>query len=72
MVRPAVETAINALEAVRINDMRRARPSWKNAQSILDSLRPWRNQINAVLDRHEFAADLETSRHWLARKGLVD
>lgn len=72
MVRPAVEVAINALDAVRANNMRRARPSWKNAATILESLRPWREEINAVLDQNEYEADQETSRGWLAKKGLAD
>jgi hypothetical protein len=72
MVRPAVEVAINALDSVRANNMRKARPSWNNAATILESLRPWREQINAALDQCEYEADLETSRGWLAKKGLAN
>lgn len=72
MVRPATETLVNALEAVRENDMRRARPSWEKGRRILDSLGPWRNQINSALDQREYLLDQETSRRWLDKKGVTD
>ena len=72
IVRPAVDTAINALEAARRNDMRRARPLWKNAQTMLESLNSWRSSINAVLDRDEYQANQETSGRWLVKKGVTD
>ena len=72
MIRPAVEAALHALEAARRNDMRQARPLWKNAQAMLESLRPWRSSINAFLDRCEYQADQETPGRWLAKKGILD
>ena len=72
MVRPAVETAISALESVRANDMRRARAAWKNARTILDALRPWHGCLNAALDRFEFSSDQETTAGWLSKKGITE
>jgi hypothetical protein len=72
MAKPAIETALRALDLLRANDTARARPSWENARSILDALAPWGNQIKAVLDRHEYSSDSLSAQHWLARKGLAD
>ncbi|MBV9463160.1 MAG: hypothetical protein JO317_02930, partial [Verrucomicrobiae bacterium] len=70
MTRPAIEAAINALEALKINDTRRARPAWENAGTILQALVPWKQQIDAELDRQEYLRAPPTPGQWLDQKGV--
>ena len=72
MARPAAEAAVNALEATRSNNMRRARPAWDNARTIVEALVPWKNEIDAVLDRVEYETEAQSSSEWLRKKGLTD